>query len=359
MIPGKTEPYLNIMDPKVNWNPTKEIDFDGDGEPDFRIDASLSAILSIDSNDDHIPDLNIDLDGDYVADLNIDVNGNRKTAQTNIDTTGDGKADINIDTNGDGTPDSRIATNYEWKPTYLVKDKEGNVMYGTTQEIKLDTIDSVTDQGFIIKPSDSTQQFLPNYALKVSDITASMTEEMKQEIVGSSKKEDYEIAGVYEITLKANDKIIQPDGSVEVSVPYDEAWGEAILMKKNKHGDWEEVNAELVNGYLTFTTDYIGEVSILKQKQDDTKPEPEPTTPEPNPTEPNDSQKPTTTNSEPSSTTNEPKPSVQGVYTPYSNTGMGGARTWDSTNIMLYLGGGFTTLGILALILYKRESNGQ
>ena len=54
-------------------------------------------------------------------------------------------------------------------------------------------------------------------------------------------------------------------------------------------------------------------------------------------------------------TQQEPDTDVEGSYYPGNN--MGGALTGDTTNIMIYMGLCFTSLGIVFLIYYKRQSS--
>jgi len=344
VIPGKTEPYLNIIDPAFQWNPTKEIDFDGDGKPDFRTDASLSAILSIDSNNDHIPDLNIDTNGDYIADLNINVKGDKKSAQTNIDSDGDGIADINIDIDGDGKPDSMIASKYQWNPTFMVKDESGKILYGTTANIAVDTIDSLVDNGIVMKPNDSDLQFLPNYAIKVTDITKDADENKKAQIIKASQMADKEVVKIYDIQMLIDHVAAQPDGSVQISIPYSGS-DECVLMMKQKDGTYVKVASERKGAYITYTTDYLGEVSILsdKRKTDaDSKTDP---------TKQSDDDKsnvPTAEKQEP--TIQKPLPAQNTL------TGYGGASTGDVSDVMLYQGIACLSMGILLLLQYKRKT---
>lgn len=310
VILGVTKPYLNIMDPKVPWNPTQEIDYDGDGEPDFRTDPNLSAILSIDSNNDRIPDLNIDLDGDYIADVNINVNGDKKAPQTNIDTDGDGKPDINIDLDGDGKPDTMISTNIEWKPTYMVKDEKGNVIYGTTLNIKPDEKDSITDQGIVVRPSDPNVKFYDNTELKVIDITK-QTESEHSNILTTVTKGKVE--KVYEIQMLVNGKETEPEGKIEVSIPCDTEQ-KVHLMKKNKDGTWTEISYERKGNYLVFITDTLGSYSIVTE----------------------------TSNT-----------SVQGTYTP----NVGGANTGYRPIFSSYLFYFLISFIVLCLLLKKHQQN--
>lgn len=309
VIPGVTEPYLNIIDPKVDWNPTVEIDYDGDGEPDFRTDGSLSAILSIDSNGDKIPDLNIDTDHDYIADINIDVKGDHKSAQINIDTDGDGKPDINIDTNGDGKADAMISSDFEWNPIYLVKDKEGKVIYGTTSDIKPDTKDSLEDNGFILKPIDGSESFNANDRLKIIDITDQTSESEKASIL--KDYQEYEFAKLYEIQLWINNELSQPKGRVSLSIPCIKDSEDIILLMK-QNGKYQIIEYEQSDSHYIITTDVLGEIAILRKP--------------------------------------EHKTDVQGTYYKHS---IGGADTGDTTSLTLSISFMLLSLGCICFIGHR------
>lgn len=326
---GVTQPYLNIIHPETPWNPTAKIDYDEDGTPDFRTDESLEAILSLDSNEDGIPDLNIDTDGDYIPNLNIDVNNDKKTPETNIDAKGEGVASINIDSNGDGTPELFIATGYAWDPKDEVKSN-GKTIYATVIGIKPDSKDSLVDGGVIVKPSDPNTSFLPNYALKVNDVTESITEQEKDMIVSNSGSKNGEVKIVFDVNLLEDNKVIQPNGKIQVSIPIDKTIKNPRLMMKGEDGTWNFIEAEEKDGYYVFDTDYIGSVSIIGDKEEVVKEDPIETPPS-------------------SKQDDNSSTSVKGNYM----NGMGGAGTGDISNICLFIWTGGGSIMILGYIIMK------
>lgn len=316
IIAGVTKPYLNIISSSTKWNPQTEIDIDHDGIADFRTDSSLIPMLSLDSNEDGIPDLNIDIDGNDIPDLNIDADGNF-VPETNIDSDGDGIADINIDLIGNGIPSDRICTEIIWKPTLMVK-KDGEILYGTTPNIKPDALDQLSDNGIVVVPKDEDVVFLPNYAIKVTDVTNETSERELNELKALISKEE-EIKQVLDIRLFDGEKTIQPDGSILVRIPVDKNIQNPRLFMKNAKGEFEQLQAEFKDGYYEIDVQYLDQVFIAGDKKQAIGLEPKPTTDEQ-----------TTPKPEP-----EPTPSVQGNYVTSQN-GIGGAMTGDATSHLSY-----------------------
>lgn len=336
IIPGTTEPYLNIVSSATKWNPQTEIDIDHDGIPDFRTDTSLIPILSLDSNGDEIPDLNIDLDGDDIPDINIDADGNG-IPETNIDSDGDLEPDINIDRTGTGIPTDRICSTIVWDPTFMVQ-KDGEILYGTTSGLKPDTVDELIDKGIVVVPKDDSVEFLPNYAIKVTDVTKDTSESEKKKLQDIMKEKE-EIKQVLDVRLTDGEKEIQPDGSILVRIPMDETIQNPRLFIKNAKGVYEQLQVEAKDGYYEFAVEYLGQISIVGEKAEVSEPNPKPT-PEPAP------------NPEPEPTPNKDTgASVQGSYIS-SQHGMGGAMTGDATSLASYgsyiIGSSVVLLGIYA-----------
>ncbi len=291
------EPDVNVGTVHTSWKPDKDFTHQG-----FLYDTSTECepIINIDTNGDDCPDINIDLDNDNKPDLNIDVDGDL-IPNTNVDTTGDGNANANIDTNNDGEADENLIDIAEWKPD----KKVGNIC---TMVIKQNT--ELEDNGIKIEKPDGTP-FLPNFALKVEDVTDSK----KEEIANDAKdfvKETNEVKKVFDVKLLKDGVEVQPDGILKVKIPYDDIQN-PILMRKNANGTYEKIEYKIEDGYLIYETDELGIVSIIGDKESNT--------------------------------------SVMGTYTP----NIGGAITGDETNTNLYIGISFITLGILSYLLFKKN----
>jgi len=293
------KPYLNIL-PITDWKPVKDhtcnkftydtmewkmpltnYDSDNDGKPDINIDFDY----------DGIPDLNIDSDYDGLPDLNIDGDG-------------DGKPDFNIDKDEDGTPDENIIEITEWKPE--INGKKDGTEFDTMNLVK----NELEDNGIIVTKPDGTP-FLPNFTLKVEDVT----EEYMDETSDNAKefiKEAAEVKKVYDVKLLKDGVEVQPDGILKVKIPYENI-NNPILIKKNTNGTYEKIEYKIEDGYLIYETDELGIVSIIGDKESNT--------------------------------------SVMGTYTP----NIGGAITGDETNTNIYMGISLITLGILSYLLFKRN----
>ncbi len=293
---GKT-PTVNITNVH-EWNPSK--DYKSGKFTYDSIGKEIEPQINIDTNGDDCPDINLDMDNDGIPDLNIDTDGD-KIPDLNIDTVGDGKADANVDIDDDGMPDENIIEITEWKPD----KKVGNIC---TMIIKQNT--ELEDNGVKVEKPDGTP-FLPNYALKVNDVTnmkhSEITDEAKEFI-----EEIQEVKKVYEVKLLKDDVEVQPDGILKVKIPY-EGVKNPILIKRLKDGSYEKIEYKIEKGYLVYETEELGIVSIIGDKEFDT--------------------------------------SVQGTYTP----NIGGAITGDETNIYYYIGMMFITLGFISYLLFKRN----
>lgn len=154
--------------------------------------------------------------------------------------------------------------------------------------LKPDGNDTLEDNGVKVEKPDGTP-FLPNYALKVEDVT----EREKEEVTSKVKEmiKDQEVKKVFDVKLLKDNTEVQPDGELRVKIPYQEIKN-PILLRKNANGDYERVNFTIEDGYMIYETDELGIVSIIGDKET----------------------------------------SVMGTYTP----NVGGAITGDGTNIYLY-----------------------
>ena len=73
-----------------------------------------------------------------------------------------------------------------------------------------------------------------------------------------------------------------------------------------------------------------------------------------NPDYPNDKDDPIGSNNTDDPNWSDHDTSVKGMYNPV--TGMGGANTGDTTNLMYYMGISLLSLSLIFFIVYKRES---
>ncbi|MCI8541611.1 MAG: hypothetical protein HFE67_08910, partial [Erysipelotrichaceae bacterium] len=269
--------------------------------------AKAEPLLNIDTDGDGRPDLNLDLDKDGVADLNIDLNGDG-IPDVNIDGDGDGKPEYNLDPDEDGNPTNNVIQLDEWKPEHNV---DNPFAYDT---MKIEDQKELEDNGISVeKPDGST--FPPNIELKVTDVTVNQKADVINGM-GESLLSQQEVKQVFEIKLLENGKEIQPDGTLKIRIPFTEAMVNAILVKQNKDGTYEKLNVSIENGYLVYESDELGIVAIIADKSD-------------------------------------PQKEVEGSYYPGANTG--GALTGDTSNPLLYVGIGFSSLGLLFYLLYKHK----
>lgn len=353
---GDFKPHLNISKdgktPSVNvvklheWKPDKDYtstnfsyDSIGKGKDDPKPE------LNIDTDNDGRPDINLDLNGDGTPELNIDGDGDG-IPDVNIDATGNGKPDYNIDVSGNGYAEENIIKLTEWKPE---KNADTPFAYDTMEIAKKDQVE---DGGVIVV--DPGGNFLPNHAIKVDNITEQLDEETKKEIANQAGEQ--EVKTVYDVKFLEDNIETQPNGSVKVKVPVDINIKNPKLIVEQRDGSYKVVEGTYEDGYLTYETDFVGKVSVIgdqedqgidepKDDPDEQEPPTEPTVPEPTP--------------EPSPEPAEPKPTVQGTYVSGSNNtlgnNMGGAGTGDSSNYILYLMIGLTSLALLFLLQLHRK----
>lgn len=307
---NQTTPFLNIAIVHEPWKPETTYTYQK-----FTYDTKkdLERYLNIDTNHDGLPDVNIDLNDDGIADINIDTTGN-EIPNVDIDSDGDGLPDVNIDSNGDGIPDAEIMEIKDWDPNYTV---EKDIEYGT---ILIERLDYLEHQGIqVAKPNE---RFLPNYALKVSDVT----KDRKDEISSILTQDGREIESVFEIDLLRDGVKVQPDGTLTIRIPVmDGLLNPSILLQK-EDGNYQAVNATVVDGYYVIECEYLGIVSILKEQL---------------PTE----------NKTPSISSDE---NVGGAIKKDVNTNVAGSFTGDHTSASFYFIG--IVISILCLKgLYKRK----
>lgn len=320
---GSTTPYLNmVLDKELVWKPNKDLVKDG-----FAYDTmQLKSELNTDSDEDGLPDLNIDTNEDRKPDLNIDIDYDG-IPDVNIDSDGDGLPNLNIDKNGDGVGEENNIDLDEWKPSI-----KGDG-FGTMDIV---TKDELEDSG--IKVTKPNGVFLANYALRVSDVTTTVSNQLKDEVTKAIQS-NQEIRQIYNVSLLKGETSIQPNGNIKVKIPVIQGLKNPKIVVMQKDGSQKLVDAVEENGYYVFESDYLDTVSIISDKDNTTTPPKaeDPETPDITP---------------PSSGTNTPSDknsSVKGEYT--SNAG--GALTGDSTSLCVsMLGIGMS--GIVGVIAYNR-----
>lgn len=244
--------------------------------------------------------INVDLDDDGIPDVDIDGDG-------------DGEPDINIDTDGDGKADENIIKITEWKPGHNVDDP---FPYDT---MKFEEKKELEDNGVKVEKPDGT--FAPNITLKVTDITKD-----KQSEVGEKAKDligEHSVIQVFDVKLLENGKEIEPDGILKVKIPVKSNIQNPSLLILNEAGEYEKVEAVFEDGYLIYETDRLGQFTVIGDITDQ---------------EPTD---------------------VGGSYYPGDNAGgaqnVGGALTGDTTNMMIYMGLGCMSIGMMLFIVFKRK----
>ncbi len=327
-IDGDSIPDINIDtngDMKADYN----IDSDNDQKADMNMGPTLNGwkpnfctskgfiyctmkelkpVLNIDTDGDGRPDINIDLDNDGQPDINVDTDGDN-IPNVDIDSDGDGEPDINIDNDGDGKPDENIIKITEWKPEHNVDDP---FPYDT---MKFEEKKELEDNGVKVENPGGT--FPANVTLKVTDITKDKQSEVSEkakDLIGEQS-----VVQVFDVKLIENGKEIQPDGTIKVKIPIKSNIKNPNLLILNENGEYEKVDAIIENGYLIYETDHLGQFTIIGDVDD---------------------QEPIDTD-------------VKGAYYPGAN--MGGALTGDTTNMMMYMGLGCMSIGMMLLILYKRK----
>jgi len=328
---GSKIPYLNIMEPHSVWNPNKDYNYQN-----FAYDSigEHRPILNIDTDKDGSPDVNVDIDGDGEPDINIDVNDDG-IPDIKIDSDGDGIADINLDPDSDGKPTVNVMTITSWKPN---KDncKANNLTFDTMQITKNDTL---KDQDIVIEaPND--HKFLPNYALKVTDCTKETSTAEKESFIEATNA-DTEIQKIWKLELSDGTHTIQPDGSIKVRIPIEDASKDAYVIVEKADGTLERIVPEIQGGYYVYETDYLGKVALLNKVNDDQQEEPK------------KDDSPREDNNDKISSNESQDSSVQGTY--YQGNNTGGASTGDETNRLWYAGIGCSSLGVLFFLWFKRK----
>lgn len=100
---------------------------------------------------------------------------------------------------------------------------------------------------------------------------------------------DAEMAAAYNIELHQGDQVIQPDGTVRVTLPVPEGMDGArcSIYRMEEDGSFTDMNAVYSNGVLTFETEHFSVYVIVQASTQPDPTDPQPTDPtEPQPTEP-------------------------------------------------------------------------
>ena len=111
----------------------------------------------------------------------------------------------------------------------------------------------------------------------------------------------------YDITLRKDGDVIQPSGTITISIPSEIKDCKLFWVKDD--GTKTEVNAKYENGNYVFTTDHLSVYALVKEPESTTVAPPETTVPEPTATEPIETTVPEPTATEPIETT-VPEPTV-------------------------------------------------
>ena len=105
----------------------------------------------------------------------------------------------------------------------------------------------------------------------------------------------------YDITLRKDGDVIQPSGTITISIPSEIKDCKLFWVKDD--GTKVEVNAIYENGNYVFTTDHLSVYALVKEPESTTVAPPETTVPEPTATEPIETTVPEPTATEPIETT--------------------------------------------------------
>ena len=105
----------------------------------------------------------------------------------------------------------------------------------------------------------------------------------------------------YDITLRKDGDVIQPSGTITISIP--SGIKDCKLFWVKDDGTKVEVNAKYENGKYVFTTDHLSVYALVKEPESTTVAPPETTVPEPTVTEPIETTVPEPTVTEPIETT--------------------------------------------------------
>ena len=105
----------------------------------------------------------------------------------------------------------------------------------------------------------------------------------------------------YDITLRKDGDVIQPSGTITISIPSEIKDCKLFWIKDD--GTKVEVNSKYENGKYVFTTDHLSVYALVKEPESTTVEPPETTVPEPTATEPIETTVPEPTATEPIETT--------------------------------------------------------
>ena len=308
-----------------------------------------------DTDDDGCPDLNIELtddNGDTIL-----INGDKNEdgiPDYNIDTNGDGKPDLNIDTDNDGKPDLNLVQLKSWKPSRCVTVNGVDYASGISAkpEINIDLDgDGIPDINI-----DNKGDFKPHINIskdgktpEVNLVTIDVWKPDKDYQNGKLLYDTMVIEPLINIDTNGDDCPdinidVDGDGNPDLNIDVD---GDGIpdtnidstadgKADTNLDTDGDGVADENIVDISEWKPDTkVGQTCTMIL----------------NPEDPDDSDNSTNDN-DPSG---KPNGEVQGSYYPGDN--VGGALTGDSSNPLLYMGIGFSSLSILLFIMYKRKKD--
>ena len=119
-----------------------------------------------------------------------------------------------------------------------------------------------TDNNTNIKLEASTNIIPDDTVLKIEEITSGTTyDNIKNNLSGINQFK------VFDITLKVNDTVVQPNGKVKVYIPIPTGFdaSKLIVYRVEDNGNKTECPVTVANGYASFETDHFS-VYILGEK---------------------------------------------------------------------------------------------
>lgn len=121
---------------------------------------------------------------------------------------------------------------------------------------------------------DSDDYFLPNFALKVQDVSNTLKDKIQNEVLKDT--EGRQVAFVYDIALYRDDMEITPQGKMKIRLPLVNGLKNASLLIETEDGQFKTVIPTIENGYYVYESDILGVVSILGDVEDAVEPDPLP-----------------------------------------------------------------------------------
>ena len=176
---------------------------------------------------------------------------------------------------------SRNVTLYVYNNSYALNwAKEHEFAYVIMEETPIEK--DLVDEGTGIKVKGTMD---PDTTLKVEKVESTVEDAV----------------ATYDITLRKDGDVIQPSGTITISIPSEIKDCKLFWVKDD--GTKTEVNAKYENGNYVFTTDHLSVYALVKEPESTTVAPPETTVPEPTATEPIETTVPEPTATEPIETT--------------------------------------------------------